>query len=416
MRAQHVPTGVVSPRTAALLREVAEQLEPQVDGIATTMTAFYPQEIDAYHDGDESLMDDVRVVACATVRLWLTVMASGQDVDEANLTPLQEGARRRAVQGIDLDAVLRAYRLGIRVMWTEITTSPAWNDPELQGGMGAVATWALSFSERICSAVAAAYLDETARLTREREHRRSSLLSLILADPEMEQYRVPPDLSRPHCVAVAKVPADRSLDQLEQIGHCLERQADASLWTVRHASVVSIVPLKSSGCRPAALQQLSRLASTEAIEAFGVGTQASHPTETRQSYLEATDALRFGPRTSHPASPVYDYGELAPIIALLRHPEQAKRFADAALDPWVSILGRKWALVTLEAYLTRQGRVKEIAAVLGVHLNTAKYRLNELRPLLDQIVGNGDHAATLLLSIRVRQYLSLTDHITHSAP
>lgn len=66
---------------------------------------------------------------------------------------------------------------------------------------------------------------------------------------------------------------------------------------------------------------------------------------------------------------------------------------------------RPWVLPTLEAYIARQGRAKEAAALLGVHLNTVKYRLNELQDSLGHVLSNGDRASSLLLALKLRRLL-----------
>ena len=140
---------------AALLREVAGQLMGESDEIASTMIRAYEAEIPAYGGiSDEALKDDVRSVSAALVRSWLTIMSTGEPLGPALLQPMVEGARRRAAQGIDLQSMLRAYRVGIRVMWSEITASPVWHGRALQGAMAQVATWALDYADKLSTAVA----------------------------------------------------------------------------------------------------------------------------------------------------------------------------------------------------------------------------------------------------------------------
>ncbi len=397
----------VSPRASALLRAVAAQLESHADAIARSMVHAYEAEIPAYRAiADASLISDIHSVSAAMVRCWLTVMASGRPVDDELLEPLTEGARRRAAQGIPLESMLRAYRIGVRVMWSEITASPACRGRALQEVMAPVATWVLDFADRITTAVAAAYTDEAAHVAREREHRRSGLLNVILAGPGPEQRRGPDELAAPHCVVVAKLPSNLSLEALEEVGRQLEDRADALLWTVRHCSVVAAVGTAGDVGREQLHQRLARLTHDGRVLALGVGDRAEGPAESRQSYAEASDALQVGPHVTHNPQPVYDYRDLAPVIALLAEPARARRFAVTALEPLASVIDRKWVLPTVEAYLSRQGRLKEVAAALGVHQNTVKYRINELRPFLDTTIGDGDRAAALLLAVRVRQYLA----------
>lgn len=402
----------VPDRAAALLRGVAERLESQVDEIAEMMVSTQCAEIPAYRDmTDESMIADVRTISRTVVRMWLTVMATGEPIDESALTPVVEGARRRAVQGVDIESLLRAYRVGIRVMWSEIVSSPGWQGRALHDAMGPVVTWVLNFSDLMSTTVASAYLDEAAQLAREQEHRRSSLLNLILAGPGPEHHQAPEELDRPHCVVVAQVPEGLALAQLEQIGYQLERHVDAVLWTVRHSSLVVVVRLPEPLRRQELRQRLARLLADERILSFGMGNRAESPAETRQSHAEASDALRIGPHVLTLGPPVYDYRDLAPLIALLQDPERARRFARTVLEPMAPVLDRTWAMPTLDAYLSRQGRLKEIAEALDLHPNTVKYRLNEIRPHLQagDSIGDGDRSATLLLAIRVHQYLTAAD-------
>lgn len=408
---QMATDNTVPPAAAALLRGVAERLESHVEDIAEVMVTTQRAEIRAYREmEDDSLIADVRTVSVTVVRMWLTVMATGRPIDQTMLTPIVEGARRRVLQGLDIESLLRAYRVGIRVMWTEIVNSPGWQGRVPHEAMAPVVTWVLNFSDLMSTTVASAYIDESAQLAREQEHRRSSLLNLILSGPEPNRHHAPDELDLPHCVVVARVAEDLPLARLEQIGYELERRVDAAMWTVRHSSVVVVVRLPDHLRRQGLRSRLARLLSDDRILAFGVGNRAEGPAETRQSHNEATEALQIGPQVVHVGPAIYDCRELAPVLALLQDPTRARRFAQTALEPLATVLDRKWALPTLEAYLSNQGRLKEIATVLGLHPNTVKYRLNELRPHMNaaDLIGDGDRAGTLLLAIRIHQYLGTT--------
>lgn len=398
------PWGELPPETAAVLATVAEGLRENVHEIADRMIAVQRVEIPAYAEmTDPTLLADARSVSVAVVGMWLDVMASGHSLTDEAIAPVIEGARRRASQGIGMEPLLRAYRVGIRVMWTEMISSPIWKASALDAAMGPVATGALAFADRITTAVAAAYIDEAAHLARDREHRRSSLLNVILAGPTSEQHRALADLAEPHCVVVAQVEEGASLARLESVGTMLERQAGARLWTVRHSSVVAVI----FGSQPRTVlhERLAALPDDGRVLAYGIGNRATSTAETRASYAEASEAVQAGPSFGVRASRIYDFAELAPVLALLRDLPVAQRFAATALEPFEPILSRRWALDTLEAFLTRGGRTGQMAEALGIHANTVKYRMSELAPYLPPNVLEGDHAATLLLAIRVHQYL-----------
>lgn len=389
-------------KAAAYLREVAAQLLDEVDEIASTMIRAYEAEIPVYAEiTDEAFKQDVHTVSSALVRSWLTVMSTGDVLGPELLEPMTQGARRRAAQGVDLQSMLRAYRVGMRVMWSEITASPIWRGPALQGVMAEAATWALDYADKLATAVAAAYLDEVEQLTREREHRRSALLNTVLSGPGGDLVDPPSELNDRHCIAVVRVAPGLTLRELDHTGRLLEEHVEAVLWTVRHESVIAVLPWPVGLDRCHLRRQLGRLTGHGGIVAVGLGGQAAGASETRSSYAEAIAALRLGPHVSNSPSPVYDHQNLAPLIALLEEPDRAERFARSSLEPLGDLVQRPWLQPTLEAYLIHQGRLKEAAGDLGVHVNTVKYRLRELRSHAGLAFADGDRAVALLLALRV---------------
>lgn len=396
----------MTPKAAQLLCEIAEHKAAEAGDIAATMCSAYAAEIPAYaRITDPTLMEDVRSVSEWLVRLWLLVMSTGRRPTAGDFAPNVEGARRRVAQGIDLHSLLRAYRVGVRVMWHELMDAPQWRKPCLQAALGQVAELALDYADRLNTEVAAAYVDELARVTRERAHRRTALLDLILAGPGGETVHPPAELQRPHAVVVAQVAQGLPLDRLEAIGAVIETSLGANLWTVRHQSVIAVAPLHVKEGRGGLLQKLPAVASRPEILAIGLGGTARSARDTRQSYAEAVEALRVGPVLATRGCAVYDYQEFAPATVLLAQPEQARRFVEAALEPLGDLVRRPWVLPTLEAYIARQGRTKEAATLLGVHLNTVKYRLNELQENLGQVLSNGDRASSLLLALKLHRLL-----------
>ncbi len=397
--------GIGSPRAVRMLREIAERRASECDRIAGAMFAAYRAEIPAYAAiEDPVLCDDVLSVSAAMVRAWLEVLSTGEAVSKERLTPMLEGSRRRAAQGIDLHSMLRAYRVGVRVMWRELVSAPEWQSHALQSAMPQVAEWALDFADRMNTEVAAVYLDEMAHVALQREHRRSALLTVVLAGPVTDADG-PAELDAPHVVVVARVADDLPLSRLEQIGEVLEREAGAVLWTVRHRGVIGAVP--AAGPRVQLMRRLAGLLRTDGILAVAAGGTARGARETRGSYSEAMESLRAGSVLMAGSSQVYDFQELAPFIALLARPDQARRFVATALEPLGDLVERPWVVPTLEAYIAKQGHTKEAAAQLGVHLNTVKYRLRELRAACGATLADGERATTLLLALKVRRLLEV---------
>lgn len=246
-------------------------------------------------------------------------------------------------------------------------------------------------------------------MAREDERRRSALLELILSHPqEALVSERPPELARPHVVVVAETP-DLALESLDQVGMALQRRAAATLWTVRKGAVLAVIPLPSPGGRRGVISGLrENFGLLGGVDRIGVGGEASVIEETRESYLEAVDALVIGPGLAIGLGPVFDAADIGSYSLLTADRGRCRRFVDsnlAALD----IDRAPWLASTLEAYLCRQGRIKEAALELGVHPNTVKYRLKAIRKDIGSLLLDPNRAADLLVALRLRRLLASGD-------
>jgi len=401
----------LSADEAAGLRDLARRLRPREDILAQRLLDAYRSEIPQYAQvSDAVVLSDMTAVSLGGLRSWLGFLEQDRSADAHLLEPVLESIRRRALQGVGMDAMLRAFRIAVRVVWQETLELPV--DAEL---IGPLSTRMLEFTELMTTAVERAYAVEAMRASGEPELSRSALFEAILSDRDHEQHRHAPRLAAPHCVVVVEVPADAPGISLDDIAAALVREARADYWTTRLRSVVAACPVDSAGGRDALLRRLSRFTNAGRPLAVAVGAIAEGPEEIRHSYLEALEAMRVGTRLSAPiaggagdgvAGRVLDCQELAPLAALVADPERARRFAQGCLEPLGRLADRGWVLPTLSAYLRCQGKLKEVAADLAVHPNTVRYRLNELRSFLDAHAADGDQSAALLLAVRVHEYLA----------
>ena len=398
---------VAAPQQLRVLREAAARQEADAARISAAIFQALRTEIPAYGAiQDPELIKDVQTVSAAIVTIWLRAIKSGE-IDEDDLAPIRSGARRRVRQGLDLQSVLKAYRVAIRVMWRELLLSPEWQSPELAPLLAALAEWALDFSDAMTTEVDTNYLDEQRRLAGEAELRRSALLELVLAG-RLEEARLElmPDLRRLHVVVVAEVSDDLPLETLDRVGSVLERHAKAKLWTVRHKAVVAVLRRSPAEKREVTLQLLEDLVVSEPIVTHvGIGGDSGGPDATASSYAEAHDALRIGRALFGDSRRVHDFTALGQYGFALREPVAARRWADSVLAERATGLTKQWSLPTLESYLMQRGNLKLVARELGVHVNTVKYRLAILREHLGSRIDKGDVAVELLLALRLKKIL-----------
>ena len=198
---------------------------------------------------------------------------------------------------------------------------------------------------------------------------------------------------------------DLSLDGLDAVGAKLERLANAALWTVRSHAVLAAVPLRPNMRRTQSVTHLRRVFQRLGhVGAMGIGGEACNIDGSRQSYLEAVEALKYGRRLGVPG-PVFDFSDVGSYSLMLRDPERARRFVSSALAPLAGFKSQ-WLEPTLEAYIASQGRIKEVAMELGVHPNTVKYRLGEIREPLGIVLRDPHRRVQLLTALRLRRLLN----------
>jgi DNA-binding PucR family transcriptional regulator len=396
------------PEQLRALREAAARQEANAARISATIYEALRTEIPTYGAiGDPEMIADVQSVSAALVTIWLRAIKTGE-FDEDDLAPVRYGARRRARQGLDLQSLLKAFRVAIRVMWRQLLSSPEWQSPELAPLLPLLAEWALEFSDAMATEVDSNYLDEQRRLDGEAELRRSALLELVLAGrAERAPLELMPELRRLHVVVVAEISDDVAIDRLDRVGSVLERHAQAKLWTVRHRSVVAVLRRSHAEKRTATLQLLESLVGSEPIVArIGLGGDSDGPDGTASSYAEAHDALRLGRLLFGDSRRVHDFTSLGQYSFALSDPAGARRWADSVLAERAAGLTKQWSFPTLESYLVQRGNLKLVAHELGVHVNTVKYRLAILRQLVGSRIDSGELAMELLLALRLKKVLS----------
>lgn len=396
------------------LHQIAVGLEAEFDRITLAVIDAYDFEIPSYRAiSDQRLRDDVHITCEAIVSGWLKAMSIAGPMEVDTLRIVLEGVRRRVFQGIELSAVLRAFRVAMRVLWSEIVGSPVWYGQADKDLFFEVAAWSLDFADQISAAIAGAYTDQSGLIMAEVLKYKSTYLDAVLSGEVTAGLARPPVLESRHFVAVARLSPNLNLGYLEKLGEALRTKSQIALWTFRHRNIIAVLDWSGDVSRSRLLGDLERLVDEEHIEIFGVGGVAEGAIETRQSYVEAMTSLDLGPDVMPNKSGIYDFQDLAPISVMLEQPERARRFVRAVLEPLGELSKRSWVLPTLEAYLASAGSLKVVANFLQIHPNTLKYRLRELRNFTDAVFVEGDRARTLLLALRVRRALAIQARQCH---
>jgi sugar diacid utilization regulator len=383
---------LVADGTAGVTEEIERvlgALELREGELAEAMLGAILGDIGSYdRPGGEALLSDVREHCRLHVDLLLRSLRAGRGPNRSDLGFAREAAARRVHQGIPLDGLLQAFRVGHRTLWQaivdEAATSPAGREAAIR-----LAGEAMEYIDLASTHVAEAYLRESGQLAELIQRRRRDLLENLLAgrlpdEAETETLGLGLERDADFLVAVASLEEtdetdDRALAQAaDSIAASIGSRA---LVVVRQDEVAAVLPLsgKSPGAMGVALDVARVSAEREhGIHMLvGVSGVCRGLGEVGQRYVEAHQALR----RSNPDRPIVSLSELSPFEHLVASADRSTRASIAMEAASLTDTGNGGLMETLRAYLDSDLDVARTAEALYVHPNTVRYRLRRIGEL-----------------------------------
>jgi hypothetical protein len=376
------PWHALPPRIVEVLRpalpEVADEI---IDAVRRVPAYARPLE------GEFGI--GLRAGVQEALRHFLAEIEAGGPVERPDVyRGLGQGEMRA---GRSLDALLSAYRAGARVAWRRFVAlgSAAGLAPET---LYLLAEAIFAYIDVLSAESAEGHASEQSAAASEVELHRRRLVRMLVRDPPAE----------PAAIQAAAVEAGwdlpRTLTVLVASGHrgpfALHLPPDAIVETIGDLSV-AIVP------DPEAPGRLSELKRTivEGGLVGAMGTTVQWPQATL-SFVRARAALALA-------------GELPSLIVARDHIGElmlrtdsvlAEELAEQQLAPLARLSpgSRARMLETLRSWLAEQGRIGPMSERLGVHPQTARYRLGRLRDLFGASLDDPDERFWLDLALRVR--------------
>jgi hypothetical protein len=390
------PSRVLPPVAADALRVLGGSLLDDIEGLADRLTVMVLQREPVY--AELEMVEELRGACRANLQRGIQVLAErvpgGVDPDDTS----RQTGRRRARQGVPLESVLRAYRLGGRIMWEALLTASRGRfagiyDEALLDGAGFV--WRVN--DNSSSAMVDAYRLEELRLQSHDLGRRHAVLDGLIegrgGDPAFLRDAATvlglPDGGPMLCVVA---PAEMSgRDQLRSPQEALAAQGIVSAWFLRPRDEVGVVAL---GARP---QQ----AALEVLRPCAVGRVGVSPV------VDGLGAIDAGYRMAHTAARTLTGPGLAvlderlPEALLVDSPELLPRLVQASVGGLLELppADRDTLLETLEELLACGGSPTHAAAALFCHRNTVIYRLRRIEAATGRSIG--DPRDRLLLTLGV---------------
>jgi hypothetical protein len=144
------------PEVAARLAELAPWLFDQLDAMTDRMIEVLVRTEPAYRDLLGHGGDEMRTTTRANLERGLQMLIGAvSGTGRTSLRDARDVGRRRAAQGIPLEAVLRAYRLGGQVTWEALLDVSRRNSREPDTLLLEVAGSVWRTNDVECAAVAA---------------------------------------------------------------------------------------------------------------------------------------------------------------------------------------------------------------------------------------------------------------------
>jgi hypothetical protein len=343
------------------------------------------------------LVGQILDISRRNVDLFFRYLAVGQPPGDEDLAAFRRSAKDRASEGMPLEDLLHAYRLGSRIGWNALEEAAL---PDERSALLHGAEVLLDYIDQVSAAVSQAYLEERQHLVSEEERQLRNLLDALIDGGTLpaelralaEQVGLPlTDQYRPFAAAVHEAPARRHSELASAL---------------RDRGVLAL----TEGVRVAGLAPNGNVASmpglgNDVVVALGRSTP-------RADLASALDDMRLladlGRRLGRTGLVAVD--ELLPELLLASAPRFASELRQRVLGPLETGRPQRTAdlVKTLSVYLDSGLDRRSAATRLHVHPNTLDYRLRQVHELSALDVHRPEDLVLVALALRERELSDAT--------
>lgn len=361
-----------------------------------------------YAELGSNLIEDVVATNVQNARIYVGAVLRQARPGPDEVRVLADAARRRVHQGIRLEAMLRAYRIGARAMWEKLSE----HRPDLDHRM--LTDWTLRYIDWVSSEAERAYLEERDSMLNSRLETTKLLVARIVEDDfESEIDRaaalttlgLTPD--QPHAAVVAGPGArgdggalDGPLsDFLTEMRRTVPSSVSALL---RRGGVVLVPAAATSGLRAMVETALRKATATgPGLVSAGIGRPVPAGTGLAGTVREAERARALG-EILFPSEIAHEYESMS-FYDLFQQGEVVDSFVEAVLGAYLgaSRNDRLDLVRTLYVYFTLGMNRKAAARRLGIHPNTLDYRLRQATSIGEVDLTSAENAFRFQLAVRL---------------
>lgn len=351
------------------------------EAVAAAMVEAFRESIAGYRRLPDSVIGGlIAAIAQRNVELCFALMPDGRLPTAEDLRDFERSARDRATEGMPLEDLLHAYRLGGRHGWEALVAAAT---PDETPTLLVAAERLMGYVDVVSAAVARAYLDESQHLVSEEERKLRDLFDALCSGTALNASL---DALRDRLGLPA---ADRYQPFVQTVPGAASRHHADLAADLRRRGVLAL----TEGDRVAGLAAADR-----ALRAEPGALLAAGPPVARQAIPEAIGRLRVllemarRRRLTGRVTPA----DLPLEVLLAAAPAEADALAAAALEPLGALVDTVAAFV--DSGLDRRGT----ATALHVHPNTLDYRLRRARELSGLDLARPQDLAVLVLALRQR--------------
>jgi hypothetical protein len=366
-------------------KELSARISARLTSLVSAIVARLPAEVPLYARlPAEELHGEVAGIITHNVRVLGGLLREMRLATPAELDRQRQSARRRAEEGVPLDAVLDAYHIGTLVVWQEITVDAGGDDLRAEYAL------LLGFLRQVTTAVSAEYMDARQSLLHAEHDARRSLITALLAGGALDNPAQHAGLPLPATYAVLVLSVGAHPDEADEAvstpvagrrkirrlqGELDQFTAEPVLSALDANGGVVLIP-STSDIHWDKLGKLVKHAGTAAGAAVIAGAAFATPAEVPAAVTQANEVLDLVRRLHYPDG-LYRLTDVLLEYQLSR-PSAARSCLASLLDP---LTGKPDLFLTLQVYLRNQLSRSQTAAELYVHPNTVDYRLRRITQL-----------------------------------
>lgn len=360
-----------------------DRLEERADDIAARMMTTILEQIPAYAALTSEARRSVHLNVRDNVIEWFRVVREERPPYPEELEEFIASGRQRAREGIPLEALLKAYRLGATVGWeATLEESNRENTAELEAALQ-VTGGLMRYLDHVSTAVAQSYLHERESMVTNEERQNRELLEALLdggpSEAKVKRLGARASIQLAKTYWLSLITVGGAGPPLSETAQLLRRlaQAYAVIAIARHDDILVLWPGGGAEAPLVLKDAVSLLADQYQVTQVALAGPSSKPLRPLLSEAEVIMQLAEG------QSGIVRLEDL-PLRSLIhqaggRTTEVVRRLVEPLVAHDVN---RGTDLVnTLTTYFTCNGSLPATAQSLYVHRNTVTYRLGRVHQL-----------------------------------